>query len=438
VTPVDGGDEPFDGTALRVELVGWLADHWDPDLTLIEWRTRLADAGWARPSWPTAWGGRGLPPAATELVDAELAAHDVVGVPEGIGMLLAAPTILEHGGDDVRNRFLRSTLTGELTWCQLFSEPSAGSDLAGLRTRALADGGAWTVHGQKVWTTSAAHADVGLLLARTDPDVPKHAGLTCFVLPMRQPGIEVRPLRQMNGHASFNEVFIDDAIVPPGHVVGEVNGGWRVALTTLAHERRMAILTRGAPMQLSASGRAAREAIEEHDRVAAPYRWYPQRAGRVDLVVPQARATGAAADPRVRDRVAALLAMARTAQLTSDRAIATRVSGRPPGPEGSLGKLASSRIAKAAARVHTTIAGAAAMLAGEDAPLGGTVTEVLVSVPAISIAGGTDEIQRNIIGERVLGLPKEPDDARAVPFSSIQTTPAPSAPSPRRDLGGPR
>ena len=403
---------------LRGRLGAWLDVNWDPELSLLEWRTRLADAGWARPSWPSTWGGLGLPAWATDAVDAELVARGAVGVPEGVGMLLAAPTVLEHGDDDVRRRFLGPTVTGELTWCQLFSEPAAGSDLAGLQTRGTRDGEGWVVRGQKVWTTSAAHADVGLLLARTDPDVPKHAGITCFILPMRQGGVEVRPLRQMNGHASFNEVFLDDAAVPPGHVVGEVNGGWSVALTTLAHERRMAILSRGAPLRVAASGRVVREAVIEHERVAEPYRWYPQRAGRVDLVLSRARATGRGADPLVRDEVARLVALARASELTSQRATAARALGCQPGPEGSIGKLSSSKIARAAASAHTAIAGASAMLAGADAPLDGTVAEVLVSVPAVSIAGGTDEIQHNIIGERVLGLPKEHDPSRAAPFSS--------------------
>jgi alkylation response protein AidB-like acyl-CoA dehydrogenase len=414
-------DAPTGDAELREALRRWLAANWDPELSLVAWRTRLAEAGWARPSWPTAWGGRELPAWAPGVVDEELAALGAVGVPEGVGMLLAAPTVLEHGDDDLRRRFLRPTVTGELTWCQLFSEPGAGSDLAGLQTHAARDGDAWIVRGQKVWTTSAAHADVGLLLARTDPSVPKHAGITCFILPMRQQGVVVRPLRQMNGHASFNEVFLDDAHVPPGQVVGAVNGGWAVALTTLANERRMAILSRGAPLRLPAGGRAVREAIEEHERVAEPYRWYPQRAGRVDLVPSQARARGRASDPLVRDEIAHLMALARAAQLTAERAIAARAQGRSPGPEGSIGKLASSRIARAAASAHTSIAGATAMLAGTDAPLDGIVTEVLVSVPAVSIAGGTDEIQHNILGERILGLPKERDPARAHPFAPPRT-----------------
>jgi alkylation response protein AidB-like acyl-CoA dehydrogenase len=412
---------PPDLEAFRGEVRNWLGDHWDPDLTLSAWRNRLADAGLACPSWPSEWCGRGLPAVADEVVADELAAVGAVGVPEGVGMNLAAPTILEHGSDVVKQRFLRDTVTGALTWCQLFSEPGAGSDLAGLTTRAERDGDEWVLSGQKVWNTSAAHADVGLLLARTDWEVPKHRGLTCFALPMHQPGVEVRPLRQMNGHASFNEVFLDDARVPREQVIGEVDGGWTVALTTLAHERRLAPLGRGRGGGGRASGRAVREAAEEQARVAEPYRWYPQRSGRVDLVVPRARACGRGNDPLIRQEVALLVGLARASKWTSERAAAARARGRPPGPEGSLGKLASSNIARGAARVHGSMAGAAATLAGPEALLEGTIAEILVSVPAISIAGGTDEIQHNIIGERVLGLPKEPDISKDLPFREVRT-----------------
>ncbi|MBV8462097.1 MAG: acyl-CoA dehydrogenase family protein [Acidimicrobiales bacterium] len=408
---------------VRHDVRSWLAQHWNPELGLAEWRTRLADSGWACPSWPAAWCGRGLPVGAVEAVSDEIAKAGAIGIPEGVGMHLAAPTILEHGAETVKARFLRKTVTGEFSWCQLFSEPGAGSDLAGLTTRADRDGDEWIVRGQKVWNTSAAHADFGLLLARTDWDVPKHRGITYFVLPMRQPGVEVRPLRQMNGHASFNEVFLDDARVPADHVVGQVNGGWSVALTTLAHERRLAPIGRGIPAG-AREGRAVREAAEEIARVAAPYRWYPQRAGRVDLVVPRAEAAGRAGDPRVRQEIGRLLSLARASQWTAQRAAAARARGRPPGPEGSLGKLASSNIARTAAAVHTDIAGASGMLAGPEAPLDGTITEILLSVPAISIAGGTDEIQHNIIGERVLGLPKEPEPARDLPFREVRTNSA--------------
>jgi len=337
-----------------------------------------------------------------------------VGSPVGSGTGLAAPTILAHGPDDLRDRFLAATLTGEVTWCQLFSEPGAGSDLAGLTTRAERDGDEWVVTGQKVWNTSAHHADLGMLLARTDWSVPKHQGITYFVLPMHQPGVEARPLRQMNGHASFNEVFLTEARVPADHVVGEVGDGWRAALTTLAFERRFGALAR--PSFPATQGRALDEARAEAAEHFETYKWYPQRAGRADLVAERARAAGADADPTTRQEMADLVALQRASRWTAERARAGLALGRTPGPEGSIGKLANSVIARRAAHVHGRIAGAEGMLTGPDSPAGGTVAEVLVSVPAQSIAGGTDEIQHNILGERALGLPREPAVDRDVPF----------------------
>ena len=225
---------------VRSELRAWIAANWDPELSLARWREMLADSGWACPAWPRGWCGRGLPPAAAAAVPAGLAEAGVPGPPEGVGVVLAAPVILEYAAEELKQRLIRATVTGELTWCQLFSEPGAGSDLAGLATRAEPDGdGGWVVTGQKVWSTGAATADYGLLLARTDPGVPKHSGISCFALPMRQPGVEVRPLRQMNGHASFNEVFLDGAEVPAGHMIGAPGAGWTVARAVLARERRL-------------------------------------------------------------------------------------------------------------------------------------------------------------------------------------------------------
>jgi alkylation response protein AidB-like acyl-CoA dehydrogenase len=406
---------------VRSELRSWVAANWDPGLSLARWRELLADAGWACPAVPRDWCGRGLSPSAAAAVTAGLAEAGVPGPPEGVGVALAVPAIIDDAAVELGRRLVRPTVTGELTWCQLFSEPGAGSDLAGLATRAVPDGdGGWRVTGQKVWSTGAATADYGLLLARTDPGVPKHAGISCFALPMRQPGVEVRPLRQMNGHASFNEVFLDGARVPAGHMIGAPGGGWPIARATLARERRLAA-SRPAPgpprgQAGEEPGRAWREAIAERTAAAEPHKWYPQRAGRPDLVVPRAQAEGRAADPVLRQEIAKLIELAWSARWTAARAAAARAAGQPPGPEGSLGKLASSRIARQAARVHAMIGGAHAMLTGSDSPLGGIAAEIIVSVPAISIAGGTDEIQRTIIAERILGLPREPDADRDVPF----------------------
>ncbi len=405
---------------VTAELRGWIDDSWDPELSLVEWRRRLLDAGWACPTWPPAWGGRGLPAECAAPLHDELARAGVPGPADGVGTWLAGPTVLEHGSDALKHRLLRPTVTGEVTWCQLFSEPGAGSDLAGLTTRAERDGEEWTVSGQKVWSTSATHADLGLLLARTAWDAPKHQGITCFVLPMHQPGVEVRPLRQMNGHASFNEVFLDSARAPAANIVGQIDEGWRVALTTLAHERRVAPGMQRTAGRDRSSGRAWREAMAEAAVVAEPYKWYPQRAGRVDLLIERAHAAGKTHDPVLRQEIARVLSLSRVAQWTAQRAAAARALGRPPGPEGSIGKLSSSHIARAAAHAHARIAGAAAMLNDGDDPSGGTIAEILVSVPAISIAGGTDEIQRKILGERILGLPKEPEPDRGVPFRQVR------------------
>jgi len=405
------------GLDVRAEVRTWIGANWDPDRPLLEWRTLLADSGWAAPSWPVECFGRGLSPEADAIVADELSQAGAVGVPVGVGIGLAAPTLLAHGSPELKARLLRRILTGEDMWCQLFSEPGSGSDLAGLTTRADRDGDEWIVSGQKVWNTSAHHAELGLLLARTNWDATKHEGITCFAIPMQQPGVEVRPLRQMNGHASFNEVFFDDARVPAANMIGEPGDGWRVAVTTLMYERRGAALQR--PRFTAPDGRTVREAIAEADEYFATYSWYPQRAGRADLVIDAARAIGVAGDPLVRQKIASVVSLQRVNQWTAARAAAARTLGRPPGPEGSLAKLAASNLARAAYDTHASIASAQGMLSGPDSFLDGVVAEVLVSVPAVSIAGGTDEIQRNIIGERVLGLPKEPSVDRDVAFRTI-------------------
>jgi alkylation response protein AidB-like acyl-CoA dehydrogenase len=393
---------------VRAEVREWLKANWDPNMSLVAWRNKLADSGWGMPQWPREWHGRGLPAGLVRVVDEEFAAVGAVGVLKGGIGRLAAATLLEHGTDLQKEKFLRRIITGEDTWCQLFSEPGSGSDLAGATTRADFDGTNWIVNGQKVWTTSAHHARYGTLLARTDWDAPKHDGLSYFILDLKQPGVEVKPLRQMNGHASFNQVFFTDAKVPPEHLVSRVGNGWQVAVTTLAHERRFADGVTTPSRRGAREGRIYEEERAEIATVMEPYKWYPQRAGRVDLVIERARETGANQDPDVRQEIARLMTLAKSAEWTARRARAAQRQGRPQGPEGSLGKLAASHVARAAAHVHTLITGTAAMLTGDDSPRGGTIAEILVSVPAVSIAGGTDEIQRNIIAERVLDLPKEP------------------------------
>ncbi len=398
------------------ELDAWLDEYWDDDRPLLEWRDLLADSGWGCPTWPTKWFGRGLDETAGAAVRTRFRERTIVGTAGGSAMSLAAPTLLALGSDDLLGRLLRDMVTGRITWCQLFSEPGNGSDLAGLTTKAERDGDEWVVNGQKLWTTGAHTADYGMLLARTDWDQPKHRGITYFALPMKQSGVEVRGVHQMNGHSSFNEVFLTDASVAHANVVGSVGDGWRGALTTLSYERGLGARAGGGT---GGDGRTRSEAAEEHRAYNRTYIWYPQRAGRVDLAVPNAVANGASTDPVVRQRVADLVSLDRIANWTVARAAAARAAGNQPGPEGSIAKLMGSEIARRSNATHSRIVGADGMLAAADAahPV---VAEVLISTPAASIAGGTDEIQHNIIGERTLGLAKEPSVDKEVPFRDVK------------------
>src|SRR5260221_7072647 len=283
--------------AVRAEVAQWIENNWDPELPLARWRELLAGSGWACPTWPADWCGRSLTPELGRIVTTELQRAVVPGPPEGIGMMLVAPVLLEYGSDELKQRFVRRTVTGEVTWCQLFSEPGAGSDLAGLQARATRDGDGWLLTGQKVWSTGAATADFGLLLGRTDWDVPKHQGITAFVLPMRQPGVQVRPLRQMNGHSSFNEVFFDAARIPGEYVIGEPGAGWLVARTPLAHHGRLPTFP-GPPT--TAPGRAWGGGRARRAPPAQPPKRDPPRGGGAHPLSPPAPAPGRGPDPGAR------------------------------------------------------------------------------------------------------------------------------------------
>ncbi len=387
----------------------WLAANWDPNRPLNVWRDLLVEGGWAAPAWPAEYFGRGYTAEQAAVVAEVFEEFGAVGVAQGGPRKLASHTILVHGTPEQKKTFLRPILTGEHAWCQLFSEPGSGSDLAGLTTKAEKVGDRWVINGQKVWNTSAHHADYGLLLARTDWDVPKHQGLSYFLIDMHQPGVEVRPLKQMNGHASFNEVFMADAEVLPEHLLGAEGEGWSIAATTLSIERQGFASDRSGGRTKDLQGPIYAEYRTELAVALEPYTWYPQRTGRVDLAFPRAKSSGRLADPHIRQELAKLISMKKGADLTAASAAHKRRTGNDRViPEGSIGKLAASVIARQAAHVHTLVSGANAMLGGPHSELDGVVAEILLSVPAISIAGGTDEIQKNIISERVLGLPKEP------------------------------
>jgi acyl-CoA dehydrogenase len=344
----------------------------------------LAGSGLAVPSWPREYGGLGAAPADVAAVRAELAAFDVPDLyPYLVGLELVGPTLLAHGTPEQCARWLPRVATGEEIWCQLFSEPGAGSDLAGLATRAVADGDQWRVHGQKVWTSRGAYSQWGLLLARHDGSVPKHQGITAFALDMHAAGVEVRPLRQMNGDAHFTEVFLDDAPVADADRIGAVGEGWRVALTCLSYER-------GASTAGGTSGLLD-----------------PQR------LVALARARGRDHEPVVRDALARLVIETRVMSYTARRARDTARAGRP-GPEGSGMKLRGSKLF----RDYTTLA---LELLGPEATCSpdGELQTLFLTAPSLSIRGGTDEIQRNIVAERVLGLPSDLRVDRELPFDQL-------------------
>jgi alkylation response protein AidB-like acyl-CoA dehydrogenase len=378
---------------IRTEVRQWLAQNWDPGADRTGWTQRVFDAGWSAPSWEPEWGGRGLSDPQSRIVAAEFAAVGAYGTGADRADMLAC-TIHDLGAEEQKLRLIPPSVRGETRWCLLYSEPGAGSDLAGLRTRAERDGDDWVVNGQKVWTSFAAHADYGLLVARTDWDAPKHKGISFFIFPMRQAGVEVRPIHQITGESEFNEVFITDARVPHANLVGEPGGGWAVLQLALAHERRL-------------MGDLARTSKSSGDLKPDS-----------NSLIGMARAAGRLSDSHIRQEIAVVEGYAavnrwntRRAKNTSDNVEAATLL--------SLGKIAMSRILHETARVQTEIAGGETMLAGPDHPVGDAITFRALNAYFTSIGGGTDQIQRNIVGERILGLPKEPEPYRDTAFRDL-------------------
>ncbi len=385
------------------EAEAFLAEHWSPDVDRRAWRERVVDAGWAALRWPTEWFGRGLDDEAAEAVEAVFAAAGAPGPGQDLYNLWAG-TMVSGGSDELKRRFLRPLLLDEVAMCLLYSEPNAGSDLAGLRTTAVRDGDEWVVNGQKVWTSGARDADYGMLIARTDWDQPKHRGITFFWFPMRQDGVEVRSLRQITGDSRFNEVFITDARVPDSHRIGELNRGWWVLQTALTYERAVMGVSRN---RGSGDGGATAAA---HGRIPTP------DLSLVDL----ARSVGRSDDPTVRQALARLHCMRSVNDWNGERARAAAEAGGSS-PLASLGKLAMSGILHGAGHLQGLLLGPEATLDGDDHPRARDANYSQLNAYFTSIGGGTDQIQRNIIGERILGLPREPEVDRAVPFRQVAT-----------------
>ena len=479
----EGAGDLFD------ELRIWLRDNWDPDLTVREWWERLGMAGWSAPSLPGDAYGRGLSRADAVQVAQVIADFGALGAPGGLGRLLAAPTIATHGTREQIDTYVQDIVTGRKGWCQLFSEPGAGSDLAGLQTRAVKDGEGWVVNGQKVWTSGGHLADLGMLLARTDPDVPKHQGITYFAFDMLQPGVDVRPLREMTGRALFNEVFLTDARVPDAAVIGEVNRGWVVANSTLAFERaglgsgsgggaggaaglatpgtvvgdldrragdfvegrgrrsgrggrrgaaRAGEGTRGdgaggkeaggkeaGGKEAGGDGRRSSEATDTEAEMVRAMR------GGAGSLAELARRVGKGDDALLRQGLAELHIWNELGRMNTLRHKAVRAAGGDVPGMPNIAKLSMSHIMRLSRDLGLEILGAAGMLHGYDDesrrqlagipvdPGVNAVTELALLAQGPSIYGGTDQIQRNIIGERVLGLPKEPNNDRTTPFSQL-------------------
>jgi alkylation response protein AidB-like acyl-CoA dehydrogenase len=454
--------------AILSELRAWLGNNWDPDLTVGEWWERLGLAGWSSPGLPENAFGRGMARADAVLVSQEISRFGALGAPAGLGLLLAAPTIAVHGTQQQIDYYVRDIVTGKVAWCQLFSEPQAGSDLAGLQTKAVRDGDEWVINGQKVWTSGGQYADLGMLLARTDPDVPKHAGISYFAFEMHQPGVDVRPLREMTGHALFNEVFLTDARVADSALIGGVNNGWAAANTTLMNERAglgsgggnaaggdsappgtvMGALVRragdfveGGPASGrrrsgngngsgngSGNGNGKGEGSEESSGAAGVF---SVMRGGPGLLIRMAQKNGTSENAGVRQDLARLYTLSELGRFNGLRLKAVKENGGDIPGMPNIAKLSMSQIVRLTRDLGLQIAGPSGTLHAYDAddkasleqatgnPFAGGITEMALFAQAPSIYGGTDQVQRNIIGERVLGLPKEPNNDRVTPFSQL-------------------
>jgi alkylation response protein AidB-like acyl-CoA dehydrogenase len=366
--------------AFRDELRAWLhANHPGPepdgDVAGFEfrraWQRRLHEDGWAGVSWPKEYGGRGATLVEQAIYNEEVARAQAPSTANVLGLAMGGPTVIAHGTEEQKRRYLEPILSADEIWCQGFSEPEAGSDLASLKTRAVRDGDEWVVTGQKVWTTLAHHAKWCMLVARTDPDAPRHKGLTYFLMDMDQDAVQVRPLRQITGEAEFNELFIEEARIPDENIVGGEGNGWAVAITTLMHER--ATLAFGLQIRVKIT---LAELLEE------------------------ARESGAAVDPVIRDRLAQIYIESEVLRLNALRGLSAIMRTGVPGPEGSLGKWQWAEVNQALTELAVDLRGGRAVLDDD------RWTYRFLRARANSIEGGTTEILKNIVAERVLGLPR--------------------------------
>ena len=374
-----------------------MMERGDPELIKKSqaWQAKKADAGWACITWPKEYGGREATPIQSVIWNQEEARYRTAPNVFGIGQGMLGPTLMVHGTEQQKDRYLRPMLRGDEIWAQLFSEPAAGSDLAGLRTTAVKDGDEWVLNGQKTWTTGAQYSKWGMIVTRTDPTAVKHAGITYFIVDMHAPGIEIRPIKQINGASGFNEVFFRDVRVPDENRVGAVNDGWRGAITTLMNERA------------SIGGGGGGGGVTDLLRLARETDW----GGRPAIE-----------DPWVRQKIADFYIKLHGLRYTGYRALTALSRGTTPGPENSIGKLVGAPLRQEMASFACDLQGAAgAALEPGVAFEGGIWQESWLASPGLRLAGGTDEILRNIVAERVLRLPPEMRADKNVAFADIPT-----------------
>ena len=376
-----------------------LGERTDPEVIKAAqaWQKKKAEGGWACITWPKEYSGRDATPIQNVIWGQEEAKFETPPNIFGIGLGMCGPTVLTHGTEEQKKRWIPQLLNGEKIWCQLFSEPSAGSDLAGLRTTAVQDGDEWVVNGQKIWTTGAHFCDWGILVVRTDANAAKHAGLSYFVVDMHSPGVEIRPIVQINGGRGFNEVFFTDVRIPDANRLSEVGNGWAVAITTLMNER--------ASIGGGGTGGGVGDLIEMAQKTEIDGR-------------------PAIEDSAVREKIADLYTRSRGVQYTGYRTLTALSRGTTPGPESSLGKLVGGVLAQDMAAFGIELAGVTgATLDDEVTPGDSMWQDMYLAIPGLRIAGGTDEVLRNIIAERVLGLPPETRADKGIPFKDIPTGP---------------
>jgi alkylation response protein AidB-like acyl-CoA dehydrogenase len=428
-----GSDDPV------AEVTAWLEENWDPDLTVAEWWKLLGESGWAAPGLPEHAYGKGLSRGDAVRVQQTIGEFGALGAPGGLGLLLAAPTVAAHGDQEQIDLYVREIVTGQKGWCQLFSEPGAGSDLAGLQCRAIKDGEEWIVSGQKVWTSAGHISDLGMLIARTDPDVPKHQGITYFAIDMHQPGVDIRPLKEMTGRALFNEVFLDEARVPDSAIIGGLNNGWAVANTTLMNER--AGLGAGGG-HAAASAATPGTVVGDLDKRAGDFVGGNRRrsggggtgglfGAATKMLIDLAKGNGTVDDPSIRQDLMRLHTIGELGRINNLRAKAAKAQGRDIPGLPNIAKLFMSDTVRLSRDVGLRILGGYGTLhAYEESqrkqladatgnPFTSFITEMALFAQAPPIYGGTDQVQKNIIGERVLGLPKEPSNDRTTAFKDL-------------------